>query len=308
MKEKIYVDRLFADYDDTPEIRDFKEEIAGNLKERVKEHISKGLCEDEAFNKAADELGDITAIADDISKRKRNEAIGQMYMGIKKPISAKRGAMYALCGLVLGLTTLIPLLTWFFTDVRSYAIAALLPFGVASVLGFVYLGLTQETTAHEAMGGKRALLYVLAAGLILFGVVAALLMYFSGLAEVEMTRAQGLPEHISILGAIGVLLVFSLSGTALGIFLILTEKDRKKPWLKALVERDIESSMKFHTDMVDPVKSAKFGVLSGGLWILAIAVFFTLGLIIGWAYSWLVFLFAFAIQVFMITMIFEKRK
>jgi hypothetical protein len=60
-------------------------------------------------------------------------------------------------------------------------------------------------------------------------------------------------------------------------------------------------------EMVDPVKAAKFGVASAGLWILAVAIFVTLGFLVSWQYSWLVFLFACAFQVFMTTGIFEKK-
>ena len=53
MREQVYVGRLFADYEDTPEIKDFKEEITANLTERVKELVSKGLDDESAFEKAA---------------------------------------------------------------------------------------------------------------------------------------------------------------------------------------------------------------------------------------------------------------
>jgi hypothetical protein len=73
-----------------------------------------------------------------------------------------------------------------------------------------------------------------------------------------------------------------------------------------MVEHEIENSMRFHIDMVDPVRAARFGVASGGLWILAIAVFLTCGFTVSWQYSWLVFPFTLAIQVFMTATIFGK--
>ncbi|MCL1882576.1 MAG: permease prefix domain 1-containing protein [Defluviitaleaceae bacterium] len=75
MKENVYVERLFADYENTPEIIDFKEEISANLAANIRGLISKGLSEEQAFDKATAELGDITDIADSVGKKKRNEAI-----------------------------------------------------------------------------------------------------------------------------------------------------------------------------------------------------------------------------------------
>lgn len=57
MKVQVYVDRLFQGYEDTLELRDFKEEIAINLQERIKELQNRGITSDEAFEMAVAELG-----------------------------------------------------------------------------------------------------------------------------------------------------------------------------------------------------------------------------------------------------------
>ena len=75
-----------------------------------------------------------------------------------------------------------------------------------------------------------------------------------------------------------------------------------------MIMRDIKDSMQFQQDMVDPVKAARFGVISGGLWILAIAVFLTLALFAGLPHAWIVFVFAAAVQVFMVATIFAPKK
>src|SRR5690606_14863046 len=98
LKIEVYVDRLFQDYEDTQELRDFKEEIIINLQERIKELESKGLTAEEAFAKATAELGDITAIADQISKQKRKEIIGQMYVGRKVPMDKWHAVGFVVCG------------------------------------------------------------------------------------------------------------------------------------------------------------------------------------------------------------------
>jgi len=294
MKEKVYVDRLFADYDDTPEIRDFKEEITVNLVERIKELVAKGLDEDNAFDKATAELGDITVIADDAGKKKRNEAIGQMYMNVKVPITKRTAAgLTTATGLLLLAIGLALLILFSGTvTVILYCISALL-FSLACGL-YLYFGLTQETAAHYAMNKGRALLYGIVCLIALSGIgVAVVLFLFSG---------------IEMFAAIGISVAFILPVACVLVFLLVTEPKRHKPWLKTMIEREIENTMRFHHDMVDPVKAARFGVASGGLWIMAIAVFLTLGFLIGWKYSWLVFPFALAIQIFMTTSIFEKKK
>jgi MFS family permease len=294
MKEKVYVDRLFADYEDTPEIIDFKEEIAANLKERVSELISKGLDDEKAFDAAAAELGDITAIADDAAKKKRNETIGQMYMKAKVPLTKKTAAGLTFAsGLLLGAAALA-LITFFggSNNAALYYISVVL-FSVSCAL-FTYFGLTQETAAHYAVKKGRALAY---------GAVCLAALLGVGFAVVSF-----LFYGFELSASVGIKIAFILPAICALIFLLATEPKRQKPWLSAMVEQETEKFMRFHQDMVDPVKSAKFGILSGGLWVLAIAVFITLGIIIGWSYSWLVFLFALATQVFMTAIIFEKKK
>ncbi|WP_269849271.1 hypothetical protein [Methanosarcina horonobensis] len=44
--------------------------------------------------------------------------------------------------------------------------------------------------------------------------------------------------------------------------------------------------------LADPYAASRFGLFSGALWIFAIALFAGLGFLIGFQYSWLVFLFA----------------
>jgi MFS family permease len=294
MKEKVYVDRLFADYEDTPEIEDFKEEITANLKERIKELMTKGQSEDAAFDKAIAELGDISAIADDVGRKKRNEAIGQMYMKAKAPMPKRTaGGLAAASGLLL-LSAGLSLFAFFGETAGPaayYISAVLLSFACGA---YAYFGLTLETAAHYAMKKSRALAY---------GVVCIAAFLGAGLAVVSF-----LFEVFEMSVALGIKIAFILPAVCALIFLLATEPKRQKPWLKAMVEREIENSMKTHQDMADPVKAAKFGVASGGLWILAIAIYITLGIIFGWLYALLVFPFALAIQVFMVATIFERKK
>jgi len=296
MKEEVYVDRLFADYENTPEICDFKEEIAANLKERIKELVSNGIDEEKAFERATAELGDITAIADDVGKKKRNEAIGQMYMGAKVPLTKKTAAGLTVASGLLLLSVGMMLITFFGnreSSLISYISAVLLALACGL---YTYFGLTQETTAHYPMKKGRAAAY---------GIVCFLGVLGAGLAVVSFFL-NGWEMSKSLMLKIALLLP-AICGL---IFLLATESKRQKPWLKAMVESyvaDFPASFYKHQDLVDPIKAAKFGVRSGGLWVLAIAVFITLGIIIGWQFSWIVFLFAAAIQVFMVSAIFVKK-
>ncbi|MCL1828587.1 MAG: MFS transporter [Oscillospiraceae bacterium] len=294
MREKVYVDRLFADYEDTQEISDFKEEITANLAERVREFISKGIGDEEAFERAAAELGDITAIADETGKKKRNEAIGQMYMKSKVPITKRTATGITAASGMLLLAAGSALITFFgeTSNTPLFYISAVLLSAACGL--YTFFGLTQETAAHYAMKNGRASAY---------GAVCSAGFLGAGLASVTFFL-----DGFEMSAALIVKTIFILPAICVFIFLLATEPERQKPWLKTVIDKEIENSMRYHREMVDPVKAAKFGVLSGGLWISAVAIFITLGFVISWQYSWLIFLFALAVQVFMVTMIFEKKK
>ena len=297
MREKVYVDRLFADYEDTPAIRDFKEEITGNLKERVKELTAQGLDDERAFETATAELGDITAIADEIGKRKRKEAIGQLYMDKKAPLTKKAAAGFA-SGTALFLFGACIALIVIFSDSLEvepyYYIAVGL---VSAAMGiFAYFGLTYESATEYAMTKRRALVYSI---LTLIGVMGSGLISTIIFDWIEITP-------VVIVGI--ALLVPAISA---GVFLGSTEADRHKPWARdigQIIEEEIEAALGDEQDFVNPAKAAKFGIASGGLWVLALAVFLTLFIVVGWQYAWLVFIFAIPIQVFMVAMIFDDEK
>ncbi|MDR1580821.1 MAG: permease prefix domain 1-containing protein, partial [Synergistaceae bacterium] len=98
MSTQKYIDGLFANYEETPALADFKEELRGNLDERIKNLVKKGMSEQEAFHKATAELGDISALADEISLKKKQEVYEDMYMGTRKYMTIKRTAAFVLGG------------------------------------------------------------------------------------------------------------------------------------------------------------------------------------------------------------------
>ena len=293
MKERVYVDRLFAGYEDTPDLRDFKEEITVNLQEHVKEYVRNGMSYDEAFEKATAELGDITAIADNVAKQKRSETIGQMYLKMyrsaKVPLTKGTAAGLTAASGILLLAAGIALISFFNgAESMSYYISAVLLSFACGL--YTYLDLTHETASHYAMKNGRALMY---------GVVCLVGVLGAGLAVVSF-----LFDGWEMSAAISIMIALTLPAVCGLIFLTATETERHKPWLKAIIEREIENSMIFHD--VDPVKAARFGVASGALWLSAIALFVTLGIFIGWHVSWVTLLFALPVQVLMVCYIFKK--
>jgi len=294
MKEKVYVDRLFADYEDSPEIKDFKEEITANLYAHIRNLVSKGLDEEAAFEKATAELGDITAIADDIGKKRRNEAIGQMYMKAKVHVT-KRTAVGLTIASGLLLTAVGISLVTFFSSINGTALyiisAVLIP--VASGL-YTYFGLTQETTAHYAMDNKRAAAYGIVCFTAFLGTALATVAFF--------------PGGLGLAIAAGIKSVFIIPAICALIFLLITEPKRQKPWLKAMIERETENSLQFRKEMVDPAKAARFGVISGGVFLLFVALFLTMQFVLKIPYAWIIIPFAFAIQALLTSMLFEKKK
>lgn len=270
MNTREYIDSLFSDYEETSALTDFKEELKSFLDERINTLVKSGMDEKDAFEKATNELGDMSAVADEISRKKKQEILAEMYMKTRHYMSTWRIVLYILCGTVLGFGVIVTGISGFFSGDINASLGSLLVFGVVPVLGFLFLALTQETATHEPMDWKRAFLYVVAAGVFLFGVFVFIVTYFEDNA--------GLPY------AIATLIPFILPSLAFGAFLILTEKDRSKPWVKKQREEYIKHSWE---RFGDPAQEERFGLFSGALWIAAIAGFILLTILFGLKFSWL---------------------
>jgi hypothetical protein len=85
MKEKLpvakeLVDSLFEGYEQTAELADFKEELLSNLNDKLESLVKKGMDSETAFAKASAELGDISALADELSLKKRKEVFEEVYI------------------------------------------------------------------------------------------------------------------------------------------------------------------------------------------------------------------------------------
>jgi hypothetical protein len=310
MNAKEFVDSLFNGYEETAALADFKEELLGNLNAKIESLVKKGMDAQTAFTKASAELGDVSALADELSLKKRKEVFEEVYMDIRSFMNARRVTGYVVFG-VLAVFGIIAGLIVFLTmrDMQS-AFGSILPLLTAAVAGFTWLGVTQETASMYPLSKKRAAWYAAGAGLIAFGILTVLIVFFSRIPMVSgeivvlengdvleaLTDEKNLTWRIGVLntlGALSVLIPFVLPGIGMLAFLVLTEKDRLKPWAKDFRNKTVEREMEIWND---PATASRFGMFSGAIWIFAVGLFILLGFVISFKYSWLVFIFAVAFQ------------
>jgi hypothetical protein len=217
MNTRRHIDALFSDFEETTALTDFKEELESNLNDRISSLRKKGLDERTAFEKAIAELGDVSAWA---------EVLSDVHMKTRSYIGPWRMALYVLCGAVLAFGVIAAVPACFFSGNIDALLGALLVFDGMGILGFVFLGLTQETATRKPMPWTRALGYVFAVGLFLFGTFVFITTY--------------LHVGLSLPHAIGSLIPFVLPSLSLGAFLVLTEKNRSKPWVLKLRKRPLQ--------------------------------------------------------------------
>lgn len=296
MKEQIreYVERIFVDYEESQQLIELKEEIKANLFARIEDSVAEGCSEQEAFQLAIKELGDISAVADEMSLKTKYEVFEQMYT--KKPLSKKHAFGYMAAAGTLLFGIIASPIVYFLVGNLFISVSTLFPFAVISIAAFVFLGLIQETDYHYGMKPLRAFFYTIATALLTFGVFTSLIVYLqrSGLnGQLESIKEIMTLHNEPLFTAVATLLPFVLPSICMFIFLGLTETDRTKPnmwsdYYKKLYTGDDESAVR---------KQMVYGNISGALWIFAIGFFLVIGFFGGWKYSWLVFIFAVGLQV-----------
>jgi hypothetical protein len=301
---KAYVDALFSKYEETKELADFKEELLSNLNAKLDSLVKKGMDETEAFAKTTRELGDVSALADEISLKKRQEVFEERYMDVRRYMNSGRVAAYVVFAVtaLFGIVTALLAYTASGTDntpqVSGTNVPLTVMFGVLVVFltlaaaGFTFLGLTQETSVRYPMGIKRTAWYTLATALITFGVLACLVGYF----------ATGSKE--GIVAALGTLIPFVLPAVGILVFMALTEKNRLKPWAQ---KQYIDERQRGREIFADPVAETRFGLISGTIWIFAIALFLIAGFALGFLYSWIVFILAAGMQCLIMAVMINKK-
>lgn len=301
MNAKELVDSLFEGYEQTAALVDFKEELLSNLNAKIENLVKKGMETEAAFAKAGAELGDVSALADELALKKRKEVFGDAYMDIRNYMSAKRVAAYVIFGILAFFGIIAALIAFFAvkeTGLESPLgftafFAAMLPFLTAAVAGFTFLGTTQETVSMYPVSSKRGVWYAAAAGLIAFGLFTMPVIYF-GIQIVHKLFGEFFACNFTgVISVMAVTIPFLLPGGGLLTFLILTEKNRLKPWAKDFHTKAVKQEMEM---WIDYESAARFGLFSGAIWIFAVGIFILLGFLIGFKFSWLVFIFAVAIQ------------
>jgi len=307
MNAKELVDSLFNGYEQTEALADFKEELLTNMNAKIENFIRKGMDMDAAFAKASAELGDVSSLADEMSLKKRKEVFEEVYMDITAYMPARRVAGYVIFGIValFGITAgCIAPFAARKTELTAYVdftafFATIMPFLTAAVTGFTWLGVTQETASMYPVSKKRGAWYAAAAGLIAFGLFTMPIVFFGikvagsiidGITGTSIPNAGSL---VRVIPVISVIIPFILPGAGLLTFLILTEKDRLKPWAKNFREKTVAREMAMWND---PAAAVRFGLFSGAIWMFAIGIFILLGFLIGFKFSWLIFIFATAFQ------------
>jgi hypothetical protein len=310
---KDYVDSLFAGYEQTKELADFKEELLSNLNDKISNLVKKGMSEQAAFDKATSELGDISALADEISLKKKQEVLEDAYMDIKRYMTPKRVAGYVAFGVVFAFGLVVALVAYLairqdafeFGDFDSVfpfivfdvslisALGVLLAFIPVAIAGFTFLGVTQEMPDRYPFTKKRAIWYAVAAWALSFSLFLAPLTYFA---------TSGY-----LMAAVATLIPFFLPSIGLLVFLVLTEQNHLKPW----AEERYSAQMRKSCDMWTNGETAfRFGMFSGAIWIFAFALFFVLGFAIsgGFKFSWLTFVFAVAVQLVVQGVMYKDEK
>ena len=305
METKEFVDSLFKGYEETAALADFKEELLANLNAKIECLVKKGENAQAAYEKARAELGDVSALADELSLKKRKEVFEEVYMDVRNFMDAKRVAGYVACGM-LALFGIIAAFIVLFSKNRlgtnfelSGVFGTMLPFLSTAAAGFTWLAMTQETASTYPTGKIRAVWYAVAVGLIAFGILTApTVLFCNGIKGERFSRADAVSVltnngDLDAAGAISVLIPFVLPGIGLLVFLILTEKDRLKPWAKDFRDKTAKSVAQA---LSDPSVAMRFGMFSGAIWIFAFGLFAALGFLIGFRFSWTVFIFATAFQ------------
>ena len=285
MKDRIkkYVDSLFLDIYETKQLQELKEEISANLLERINDLVDSGSSVDEAFKKAVSNLGDMNELVENLKDASNDKFQGNMPKEV--PLDKKHIIAYMVAAAILLFGAMTAGIVYLQSKDLLNTLGTLMPFLMVSVQLFLYFGLTQETAQDYGMRPKRALLYCIATGILMFGLFSSGFVYFSE-TELFAVLASCMP--------------FVIPSAVIFIYLGLTEKSRSKmdnAWQKQWIE--------YYSN---PKSMMIRGNISGALWIFTFAAFLILGFTIGWRYSWIVFIVAVGFEVLIESFFMSKKK
>jgi hypothetical protein len=208
-KVEKYIDNLFLGVGASQQLFDLKEELATNIKEKITDYKYKGMDDEQAFKEAVITMGDLSGLIDDMRKLGQDTARQSVYSTMTERISTAG----LIAGVDLVLFGILTIAILYYMGLPGEAVTGVGIFIVAGGALITYSVLTRETRHKYGMNKIRAALYAVSIGTILFGIFAAATASF----------ATG-ETYI----AIASLMVFSLVGIGLLLFLILTGTNRRK--------------------------------------------------------------------------------
>jgi len=208
-KVNTYIDDLFSGVGTSQQLFDLKEELSTNMKEKIADYKSRGMEDEQAFQEAVISMGDLSGLVDDMRQLGQDTAKQSVYTTMTARISTAG----IIAGVLLVLFGILTVTMLYYMEEEAVSIVGSGIFIVAGGALITYSILTRETHNKYAMNKIRAALYALSIGLLLFSMFTGVITRF---ATGEMFVA------------IGSLMVFSLPGIGLLLFLILTGTNRRK--------------------------------------------------------------------------------
>ena len=275
MDPETYVRELFARYEPTPELDDFREEVLANLHARVAQLTDDGVAPADAARRAQSELGDIDEIAREMSRERIVDVYNHMYLHQRVRPSTRVVAGFVALAIVIALSALAIVVT--LLDLSSaYGIARLGVLGWLGITGFsvavggtALLGVAHATTTHHPMAIRRALALGAGVTVAVLGALGAALLIVVTSPDGDRAAAPWI--------ACGIILF--LLGLGGAIVAGVTGTNRLKPW--ALREQQRQAELGVDNFSADPALAARFGMYTVALWIvagIAIAVLAVVGL------------------------------
>jgi|SRR5690625_513784 len=288
MELKEFINKAFEKYEESPKLIDFKEELLTNLQDRLKSLETTGLTREEALKEIEIEFADINKIADEMSLAKKKEVFESQYMSLRHFVTKPRAVIYTILGVLIGFGLITSGLSYLSSGKIESLTGVLMLFLVVPLAGFVYMGLTQETATRHPMRPLRASIYSIAVLVLLFGISLIPIMIFSTSKPLVNVLAILIPFVLPTIGVIG--------------FLMITEMDYRKAWVLKEAEKHHAWSKKFETSG----NAQTFGIMSAGVWMLAIGAFVFLLILKLWIYSWIPFIVAIAMTMFLLAHYMKK--
>lgn len=278
MELKKFIDHAFENYEETPELIDFKEELLTNLQDRLNSLEASGMKRSEALTRIETEFADINKIADEMSLAKKKEVFEMQYMSLRNFVTKPRAAMYTVLGILAGFGLITAGLSYLGSSSIEAFIGVLMVFLAIPLAGFVYMGLTQETARRHPMRPLRAFIYAVCVFVFIFGILLVPMMVFG--------------DAKSLQAALAVLIPFVLPSIGVIAFLMITETDYRKSW----VIQEAEKHMKWANDFETSGDAQTYGLMTAALWILAIGAFVFMLILKLWIYSWIPLVVALAVM------------